>query len=111
MPHDRMLATRRTHTWIQKYIFPGGQIPSVTAVAASLERQTRLRITDRADLGPHYAETLRIWRDRFCARAEQVTRLGFDDVFNRMWRFYLCYSEAGFRSGYINVSQLTLARI
>jgi cyclopropane-fatty-acyl-phospholipid synthase len=111
MPHDRMLATRRTHTWIQKYIFPGGQIPSVTAVAGSLERHTRLRITDRADIGPHYAETLRIWRDRFCARAEQVTGLGFDDVFNRMWRFYLCYSEAGFRSGYINVSQLTLARI
>ncbi len=52
MPHDRMLATRRTYTWIQKYIFPGGQIPSVTAVAGSLERQTRLRITDRADYRP-----------------------------------------------------------
>jgi cyclopropane-fatty-acyl-phospholipid synthase len=110
MSHDRMVATRRTHTWIQKYIFPGGQLPSLSAVAGSLERQTRLRITDRADLGPHYAETLRIWQDRFSARADEVARLGFDDVFNRMWRFYLCYSEAGFRSGYINVSQLTLAR-
>jgi cyclopropane-fatty-acyl-phospholipid synthase len=111
MPHDRMVATRRTHTWIQKYIFPGGQIPSLTAIGASLERSTRLRITGRADLGPHYAETLRIWRERFAAHASDVARLGFDDVFNRMWRFYLCYSEAGFRSGYINVSQLTLARI
>ncbi len=111
MPHDRMLATRRTHTWIQKYIFPGGQIPSLTAITGSLERRTRLRITGRADFGLHYAETLRIWRDRFSARADEVARLGFDDVFNRMWRFYLCYSEAGFRSGYINVSQLTLARI
>jgi cyclopropane-fatty-acyl-phospholipid synthase len=111
MPHDRLVATRRTHTWIQKYIFPGGQIPSLTAIGDSLDRQTRLRITDRADFGVHYAETLRIWRDRFCARAEEVARLGFDDVFNRMWRFYLSYCEAGFRSGYIGVSQLTLARI
>jgi cyclopropane-fatty-acyl-phospholipid synthase len=111
MPHERMLATRRTHTWIQKYIFPGGQIPSLTAISDSLERRTRLRITGRADFGPHYAETLAIWRDRFAARAEEIARLGFDDVFNRMWRFYLCYSEAGFRSGYINVSQLTLTRV
>jgi cyclopropane-fatty-acyl-phospholipid synthase len=111
MPHDRMVATRRTHTWIQKYIFPGGQIPSLTAIQDSLDRQTGLRITERTDFGAHYAETLRIWRDRFCARAEEVARLGFDDVFTRMWRFYLSYSEAGFRSGYIGVSQLTLARI
>jgi cyclopropane-fatty-acyl-phospholipid synthase len=111
MPHERMVATRRTHTWIQKYIFPGGQIPSLTAIQDSLDRQTRLRITERTDFGAHYAETLRIWRDRFCARAEEVARLGFDDVFARMWRFYLSYSEAGFRSGYIGVSQLTLARI
>jgi cyclopropane-fatty-acyl-phospholipid synthase len=111
MPNDRMLATRRTYTWIQKYIFPGGLIPSLTAIEHSLESQTRLRITDRADFGPHYAETLRIWRDRFRAHAGEVARLGFDDVFTRMWTFYLCYSEAGFRSGYIDVSQLTLARI
>jgi len=47
----------------------------------------------------------------FGARANEVARLGFDEVFNRMWTFYLCYSEAGFRAGYIDVSQLTLARI
>ncbi len=111
MPHDRMLATRRTYTWIQKYIFPGGLLPSVTAIQDSLARSTRLRVTARIDFGPHYAETLKIWRDRFQARADEVARLGFDDVFARMWTFYLCYSEAGFRSGYIGVSQLTLARI
>jgi cyclopropane-fatty-acyl-phospholipid synthase len=111
MPHDRMLATRHTHTWIQKYIFPGGLLPSVTAIEDSLARSTRLRITARTDFGPHYAETLRIWRDRFHANADEVARLGFDDVFARMWTFYLSYSEAGFRSGYIGVSQLTLARI
>jgi Mycolic acid cyclopropane synthetase len=65
----------------------------------------------RTDFGPHYAETLKIWRDRFRAHADEVKRLGFDEVFTRMWTFYLCYSEAGFRSGYIGVSQLTLARI
>ena len=111
MPHDRMLATRLTYTWIQKYIFPGGLLPSVTAIEDSLARSTRLRITARTDFGPHYAATLRIWRDRFQANADQVARLGFDDVFARMWTFYLCYSEAGFRSGYIGVSQFTLARI
>jgi len=109
MAHDRMLATRHTYTWIQKYIFPGGLLPSVTAIQASLAR-TRLRITGREDFGAHYAETLRIWRERFGAQACQVARLGFDEVFTRMWDFYLCYSEAGFRAGYIDVSQLTLAR-
>jgi len=109
MAHDRMLATRHTYTWIQKYIFPGGLLPSVTAIGDSLARTT-LRITGREDFGPHYAETLRIWRERFGAQAGQVARLGFDEVFTRMWNFYLCYSEAGFRAGYIDVSQLTLAR-
>ena len=68
------------------------------------------RASGREDVGAHYAETLRIWRERFGARADEVARLGFDEVFNRMWTFYLCYSEAGFRAGYIDVSQLTLAR-
>jgi cyclopropane-fatty-acyl-phospholipid synthase len=111
MPHDRMLATRHTHTWIQKYIFPGGMLPSVTAIENSLARATRLRVTAREDFGAHYAETLKIWRDRFCSRADEVAALGFDEVFSRMWTFYLCYSEAGFRSGYLDVSQFTLARI
>ena len=110
MAHDRMLATRHTYTWIQKYIFPGGLLPSVTAIENSLAAATRLRITGREDFGAHYAETLRIWRERFTAHAGEVARLGFDEVFNRMWQFYLCYSEAGFRAGYIGVSQLTLAR-
>jgi len=110
MAHDRMLATRNTYTWIQKYIFPGGLLPSVTAIGDSLSR-TRLRIVQREDYGPHYAQTLRIWRERFGAHADEVARLGFDEVFRRMWNFYLSYSEAGFRTGYIDVSQLTLARI
>jgi cyclopropane-fatty-acyl-phospholipid synthase len=111
MAHDRMLATRHTYTWIQKYIFPGGLIPSITGIEDSLTAATRLRITASEDFGAHYAETLKIWREQFGAHAAEVAGLGFDEVFNRMWKFYLCYSEAGFRAGYIGVSQLTLARI
>ena len=111
MAHDRMLATRHTYTWIQKYVFPGGLIPSITGIEDSLTAATRLRITASEDFGAHYAETLKIWREQFGEHAAEVTGLGFDEVFNRMWKFYLCYSEAGFRAGYIGVSQLTLARI
>ena len=109
MPHDRMMASRRTYTWILKYIFPGGLIPSVDAIEDSLGR-TRLRVAERHDFGPDYARTLQVWRDRFDSRADEVLALGFDEVFLRMWRFYLCYAEAGFLAGYLNVSQLTLER-
>ncbi|MGO9160061.1 MAG: class I SAM-dependent methyltransferase [Streptosporangiaceae bacterium] len=109
MPHHRMLATRRTQTWILKYIFPGGLIPSVTAIEQNLA-SNGLRITDRRDFGPHYAQTLRIWRERFAAAAPQLRRLGLDEVFDRMWELYLSYSEAGFRSGYLQVSQFIVNR-
>jgi cyclopropane-fatty-acyl-phospholipid synthase len=108
MPHHRMLATRRTQTWILKYIFPGGLIPSVTAIEANLAAHTGLRVADRRGFGRHYAETLRLWRERLLARQGELAGLGFDEVFGRMWRLYLCYSEAGFRSGYLDVSQFLL---
>ena len=109
MPHDRMLASRNTYTWIQKYIFPGGLIPSVEAVVGITERETRLRTVGMLSLRPHYAETLRLWRERFNEHREAVSALGFDDVFQRMWELYLAYSEAGFRSGYLDVYQWTFA--
>ncbi|MET9039415.1 cyclopropane-fatty-acyl-phospholipid synthase family protein [Streptomyces mirabilis] len=105
MPHERMLATRDTFTWIQKYIFPGGLLPSVEAVAETVRDHTRLSITRRDAYGAHYAETLRLWRERFTERADDVAALGFDETFRRMWTFYLAYSEAGFRSGYLDVQQ------
>ncbi|MFH8568536.1 class I SAM-dependent methyltransferase [Streptomyces sp. NPDC017993] len=110
MPHDRMLATRHTYTWIQKYIFPGGFLPSVTAIEDCVREHTTLRVTDRAGFGAHYAETLRLWRDRFTQHAHEVDRLGFDATFRRMWTFYLAYSEAGFRARYLDVHQLLLQR-
>ena len=111
MPHDRMLATRRTYTWINKYIFPGGFLPSVEAIEQITSRHTALRVVDRLSFGSHYAETLRQWDDAVpgCARARCVA-LGFDETFVRMWHFYLEYSRAGFASGYIDVNQIVLAR-
>lgn len=109
MPHDRMLKSRNTYTWIQKYIFPGGLIPSVEALVGVTERETRLRTVGMLSLRPHYAETLRLWRERFGANRDAVSALGFDDVFQRMWELYLAYSEAGFRSGYLDVYQWTFA--
>lgn len=109
MPHDRMLASRNTYTWIQKYIFPGGLLPSVEAVVAITERETRLRTVGMTSLRSDYAETLRLWRERFLERREAVSALGFDDVFHRMWELYLAYSEAGFRCGYLDVYQWTFA--
>lgn len=107
MPHSRMLATRDTHTWIQKYIFPGGLLPSTEVIMAITERETSLRTVDMMSLRPHYAETLRLWRERFTQRRQAVRDLGFDEVFQRMWELYLAYSEAGFRSGYLDVYQWT----
>jgi cyclopropane-fatty-acyl-phospholipid synthase len=109
MPHQRMLATRNTYTWIQKYIFPGGSLPSTEAIISLTERHTRLRTVDMCSLRPHYAETLRLWLERFVERRDTVAALGFDEVFHRMWQLYLAYSEAGFESGYLDVYQWTFA--
>ena len=110
MPHDRMLATRGTFTWINKYIFPGGFLPSVRAIEEITRRQTSLRVADRLSFGRHYAETLRLWDDAFMSAADEVRILGSDETFRRMWHFYLVYSRAGFASAYLDVQQLTLTR-
>jgi cyclopropane-fatty-acyl-phospholipid synthase len=110
MPHDRMLATRNTYTWVTKYIFPGGFLPSVTAIDEITRQRTSIRITDRLSMGLHYAETLRLWDQAFLAAQDRVHALGFDTVFDRMWHFYLEYSRAGFASQYIDVQQITFAR-
>ena len=110
MPHERMLATRGSFTWINKYVFPGGFLPSVEAIDEVTERHTSLRVTNRLAFGADYAETLRRWDEAFLAAEGQVRLLGFDETFVRMWHFYLCYSRAGFASGYLDVQQLTLER-
>jgi cyclopropane-fatty-acyl-phospholipid synthase len=109
MAHERMRATRNAYTWIHKYVFPGGLVPSVPAITEILAG-AGLSIEDRLDFGPHYAETLKRWRTAFRARAGQVGELGFDERFRRTWNFYLAYCEAGFASGYLDVCQLIARR-
>ena len=103
-------ATQDTYTWIRKYIFPGGQLASVPAIERVLAAHTSLRIADRYSFNRHYAETLHRWRVTFEEHAAEVDALGFDETFRRMWSFYLAYSEAGFRTGYLDVAQLTLTK-
>jgi cyclopropane-fatty-acyl-phospholipid synthase len=110
MPHDRMVKTSRTYTWIDKYIFPGGLIPSIPAIKQTLARHTSLRVLDRHAFGDHYRATLGLWRTRFNQNWPSVAELGFDGVFRRTWNFYLAYCEAGFAAGYLDVNQLLIAR-
>lgn len=110
MPDDRLRASAHAYTWIHKYIFPGGVIPSPEAIAAHAEADGGMRIIDERAFGIGYADTLRLWRERFTERTEDVRRLGFDSTFLRMWEFYLAYSEAGFRSGHLNVRQYSMER-
>ncbi|MBN9790459.1 SAM-dependent methyltransferase [Pseudonocardia sp. TMWB2A] len=111
MPHDRMMVARNDYTWIHKYVFPGGIIPSVESIEDNLARHTGgLHVAERRSLGYDYARTLGHWRTRFLERWDEVEALGFDETFRRMWEFYLGYCEAGFRVGYLDVFQFSLQR-
>jgi cyclopropane-fatty-acyl-phospholipid synthase len=96
--------------FIQRFIFPGSFIPSVTAIADSLRRATDLKIFHLEDIGPHYATTLRRWRENFLARVAEVRGLGYPDSFIRMWEFYLCYCEGGFLERQIGDVQMLLTK-
>ncbi|MCL2543775.1 MAG: cyclopropane-fatty-acyl-phospholipid synthase family protein [Nocardioidaceae bacterium] len=110
MAHHRMLATRDTDTWITRYVFPGGFLPSVRALAEAARDHTSLRLRSGTSLGLHYAETLRQWDEAFTANSAEVEALGFDADFRRMWHFYLEYCRAGFAAGYIDDQQLLFTR-
>lgn len=96
--------------FIQKHIFPGGFLPSVTALTAAMTRASDLRMVQLEDIGPHYAETLAHWRRNFLARLDGVRALGHDERFVRMWEFYLCYCEGGFRERDLGTVQMLLAK-
>src|SRR5262249_12505604 len=91
-------------------IFPGGFLPSVGAIVRETARRTSMRPIHLEEIGAHYAQTLRIWRERFEAVSpERLAALGFDERFRRLWRFYLADMEAGFRERRIGDIQLVLA--
>lgn len=100
---------RRGTDFIQRYIFPGGMLPAPAQIRRHSAR-AGLAITDDFGFGDHYARTLACWRQRFDAQGEALARLGFPARFTRMWRFYLAYCEAGFRSGDLDVRHYTFSR-
>jgi cyclopropane-fatty-acyl-phospholipid synthase len=106
---DDLFATYRRGTdFIQQYIFPGGMLPSRAVFREQSARQG-LAVRDEYAFGLDYARTLAEWRQRFEAAWPELTKLGFDETFRRLWRLYLCYCEAGFRAGSIDVVQFELA--
>ncbi|MGA8033256.1 MAG: cyclopropane-fatty-acyl-phospholipid synthase family protein [Casimicrobiaceae bacterium] len=107
---QRYDAARRSVDFIQRHIFPGSTIPSVTAMLASTTRATDMRLVHLEDIGPHYAATLRAWRENLLANLDAVRALGYPEPFIRMWEFYLCYCEGGFAERALGDVQMLLAR-
>ena len=110
VPDQRWNRYRRTPDWIERYLFPGCLIPSLTALTAAMTRASRLMLHELEEIGDHYAETLRRWRRRFHERIDEARALGYDERFVRTWDFYLAYCEAAFRARHLRDVQIVLTR-
>jgi cyclopropane-fatty-acyl-phospholipid synthase len=110
MPDHAYAAYKDTPDFINRYIFPGGCCPSLTAMSRAAAATTDLRLVHLEDITPHYARTLRAWRSAFHSNLERVRKLGYPERFIRMWEFYLCHCEAGFEERFTGVQQLLYAR-
>lgn len=106
MPDRRYAQYLRSVDFIQRYVFPGGCLPSISSILESTARATDLRFVHAEDFGIHYAQTLREWRQRFHARMTDVLALGYPHRFIRMWDYYLSYCEAAFEERYTGVVQI-----
>ena len=106
MPDQRFAQYLKSVDFIQRYVFPGGCVPSMGSIFESITRATDLRFVHAEDFGTHYAETLRHWRGRFHAKLDEVRSLGYPDRFLRLWDYYLCYCEASFDERYTGVVQI-----
>ncbi len=108
---DRLYDRARRHVdFIKRYIFPGSCLPSLAALGAAMARASDLRLVHLEDITPHYAETLKRWRENFVAAWDKVGALGFPESFRRIWEFYLAYCEGGYREGVLGDVQLLLAK-
>jgi cyclopropane-fatty-acyl-phospholipid synthase len=96
--------------FIKKYIFPGGFLPSVSAMSSTIGKYTDMKIFHLQDIGPHYARTLKDWRERFFSRLDEIRDLGYSDEFIRLWEYYFCYCEGGFMERDIGTVQMVLTR-
>ncbi|MRS91771.1 methyltransferase domain-containing protein [Enterobacteriaceae bacterium RIT714] len=108
---QRYRAYSKSVDFIQRYIFPGGFLPSITAMSDLMTRHTDFVVRNLFDMGPDYARTLAHWRTRFIHAWQDIEKLGFDERFRRMWLYYLGYCEAGFNARTISVVQLTAERV
>ena len=100
---------RKGVDFIQKYIFPGGMLPSPTALKSEIQR-AGMNFVNSVEFGESYSQTLRRWYDTFNARWDEVQAHGFDERFRRMWNFYLTSCAAAFQSGSCDVTQITISR-
>ena len=107
---QRYDAARKSVDFIQRHIFPGSCIPSVTALSDAIARVTDMKLFHLEDIGPHYATTLRHWRENLFANIDQVRALGYPEEFIRMWEFYFCYCEGGFFERAIGDVQMLLVK-
>ena len=96
--------------FIQRYIFPGGFLPSLEIIQQHVAKQTDFKMINTFEMGLDYAHTLNLWQQKFVAKWEELKHLGFDERFRRLWLFYLCYCEAGFLTRTINTLQLTATK-
>ena len=110
MPDQRYDAYCKGTDFIQKYIFPGGHLPSVGKILDVTTKHTQLNLHHMEEFTEHYAKTINIWHKNFNEKIDEIKKLGFDDYFIRMWRMYLCYCEAAFLTRNINLVQLTFTR-
>jgi cyclopropane-fatty-acyl-phospholipid synthase len=101
---------RRSVDFIKRFIFPGAFIPSVQSLVSSVARSSDMKLFHLEDIGPHYARTLKIWRERFLARQAEVRAQGYPERFVRMWEFYLCYCEGGFEERQLGDVQMLLTK-
>jgi cyclopropane-fatty-acyl-phospholipid synthase len=101
----------RLHSdFIRTLVFPGGTLPSVGTILASVARTSDMRLVDLQDIGSHYAETLRRWRANVVAHESEIAALGFGTAFRQLWDLYLCYCEAAFEEHHVSDVQLVMAR-
>ncbi|MEX3773805.1 class I SAM-dependent methyltransferase [Pseudomonas sp. MYb118] len=107
---QRYEQARRSVDFIQRYIFPGGALPSVQKMLEIVSRDTDMNLLHMEDFGLHYARTLRLWHENFRRAQGQLRELGYDECFLRLWEFYLCYCEGGFLERTIGTAQLLLAK-
>ncbi|WP_300673585.1 DUF1365 family protein [Desulfoluna sp.] len=108
---DQQYDNYRTHEdWIQRHVFPGGHLPSLSVLCQAMTRSSPFIVEHLENIGPHYARTLELWRDRFMANADKLPALGFDETFKRKWLFYLASCEAQFAERALANLQLVLTR-